>query len=87
MAYGIMFLAALQAILMTIQDRSLRSKQQQGTTSWLQILVLGRSSRLMDQLPPLLTMERVMFNVIGIGFCLLTVAVFSGVFFSQALFG
>jgi len=87
MAYGIMFLAALQAILMTLQDRSLRSKQQQGTTSWLQILVLGRSSKLMDQLPPLLTMERVMFNVIGIGFCLLTVAVFSGVFFSQALFG
>ena len=28
-----------------------------------------------------------MFNVIGIGFCLLTIAVFSGIFFSQSLFG
>jgi ABC-type uncharacterized transport system permease subunit len=86
-AYGIMFLAALQAILMTMQDRSLRSKQQQDTSSWMGIFVFGRSSRLLEQLPPLLIMERVMFNIIGIGFCLLTIAVFSGIFFSQSLFG
>jgi ABC-type uncharacterized transport system permease subunit len=53
----------------------------------MQMLVLGQRSSLLDQLPPLLTMERVLFNVIGIGFCLLTIAVFSGVFFSQTLFG
>lgn len=87
MAYGIMFLASLQAVLMTLQDRSLRSQQQHGASSWSQLLVLGKQSRLLDQLPSLLTMERVMFNVIGIGFCLLTIAVFSGVFFSQTLFG
>ena len=87
MAYGIMFLAALQAILMTWQDKNLRSNQSNDAASWLQMLVLGQRSSLLDQLPPLLTMERVLFNVIGIGFCLLTIAVFSGVFFSQTLFG
>ncbi len=86
-AYGIMFLAAIQAILMTMQDRSLRSKQQKDTATWMGIFVLGRRSRLLEQLPPLMVMERVMFNVMGIGFCLLTIAVFSGVFFSQSLFG
>jgi len=73
--------------LMTMQDRSLRSNQQKDTSSWMGIFVLGRSSRLLEQLPPLLIMERVMFNIIGIGFCLLTIAVFSGIFFSQSLFG
>ena len=87
MAYGIMFLAALQAILMTWQDKNLRSNQSSEAASWMQMLVLGQRSSLLDQLPPLLTMERVLFNVIGIGFCLLTIAVFSGVFFSQTLFG
>jgi ABC-type uncharacterized transport system permease subunit len=82
-----MFLAAIQAILMTMQDRSLRSKHQMETSSWTGIFVFGRSSRLLEQLPPLLVMERVMFNVMGIGFCLLTIAVFSGIFFSQSLFG
>ena len=86
-AYGIMFLATLQAILMTLQDKSLRSKQEQDSSTLLRLLVPGGGSKWLDQLPPLLTMERVMFNVIGIGFCLLTVAVFSGIFFSQSLFG
>ena len=87
MAYGIMFLASLQAVLMTLQDKSLRSRQRQEPGAFMRIFVPGGSSNWLDQLPPLLTMERVMFNVIGIGFCLLTVAVFSGIFFSQSLFG
>jgi len=87
MAYGIMFLAALQAILMTWQDKNLRSNKSLDQISWLQLLVVGKRSRLLDQLPPLLTMERVLFNIIGIGFCLLTITVFSGAFFSQSLFG
>jgi ABC-type uncharacterized transport system permease subunit len=86
-AYGMMFLAAMQAMLMTWQDRSLRSKQLTDSVSWIKKMMFGRSLNLLEQLPPLLTMERVLFNIIGMGFCLLTVAVFSGVFFSQALFG
>lgn len=86
-AYGVMFLAALQATLMTWQDRNLRSNHSKSNKSLVEMLLLGSPSRLLDQLPPLMTMERVLFSIIGIGFCLLTVAVFSGVFFSQALFG
>jgi ABC-type uncharacterized transport system permease subunit len=82
-----MFLAALQATLMTWQDRNLRSNHSKSNKSLVEMLLLGSPSRLLDQLPPLMTMERVLFSIIGIGFCLLTVAVFSGVFFSQALFG
>jgi len=86
-AYGIMFLAALQAMLMTWQDKNLRIQSHHDSSSWLKSALFGRRLTLLDQLPPLLTMERVLFNVIGIGFCLLTIAVFSGVFFSQTLFG
>jgi ABC-type uncharacterized transport system permease subunit len=37
--------------------------------------------------PPLLTLESVLFRTIGAGFLLLTLAVSSGVFFSEMLFG
>jgi ABC-type uncharacterized transport system permease subunit len=37
--------------------------------------------------PPLLTLEAHAVQTIGIGFALLTLAVFSGVFFSEELFG
>jgi ABC-type uncharacterized transport system permease subunit len=86
-AYGIMFLAALQAILMTWQDKSLRNTHQKTSPTWFKSLMFGRRLSLLEQLPPLLTMERVLFNIIGIGFFLLTIAVFSGMLFSQTLFG
>jgi ABC-type uncharacterized transport system permease subunit len=35
----------------------------------------------------LLTLEAMLFQTIGVGFALLTLAVFSGVFFSEELFG
>jgi len=38
-------------------------------------------------LPPLLTMERVLFQVLGAGFVLLTLTVVSGIFFSEEIFG
>jgi ABC-type uncharacterized transport system permease subunit len=38
-------------------------------------------------MPPLLTMERVLFQVLGIGFVLLTLTLASGVFFSEEIFG
>jgi ABC-type uncharacterized transport system permease subunit len=48
---------------------------------------LGQKKAFLEQLPPLVVMEKVLFNMIGIGFVILTIAVFSGVFFSQELFG
>jgi ABC-type uncharacterized transport system permease subunit len=40
-----------------------------------------------DQLPALMTMERLLFRLIGIGFVLLSLTVLSGVVFSEQLFG
>ncbi len=48
---------------------------------------LHRGGMLQTGAPPLLTMEAMLFRTIGAGFALLTLAVFSGVFFSEALFG
>ena len=38
-------------------------------------------------LPPMQSMEHLMFQMIGFGFVLLTLTLVSGVFFSEALFG
>jgi len=40
-----------------------------------------------DRLPPLLTMERLLFRMITIGFVLLTLTMLSGIFFSEQVFG
>ena len=49
------------------------------TTGWLALAV--------DRLPALLTMEKLLFRLIGFGFGLLTLTVLSGIFFSEQLFG
>ena len=41
----------------------------------------------LDQLPALLTMERLLFRMIGLGFVLLSLTVLSGIVFSEQLFG
>jgi len=85
-AYGLMSLACLHAILMGWQDRKLRHQVQQHEVSWFEKTFLGGAAWI-DKLPPLMTMERVLFNLLTWGYVLLTLTVFSGVFFSQTLFG
>lgn len=85
-AYGLMSLAALHAILMGWQDRQLRHQVQKKEASRLENVLFGGSAWL-DKLPPLMTMEKVLFNLLRVGFALLTLTVFSGIFFSQILFG
>ena len=41
----------------------------------------------MRTLPPMQTMEQLMFQLIALGFFLLTLTLISGIFFSEALFG
>ena len=41
----------------------------------------------LEGLPPLLTMENLLFNLIYFGFALLSLTIFSGIFFSETLFG
>jgi len=63
LAYGLLAVAALHAVLMTMREKQLhRGSLQNGA-------------------PPLLTLEAMLFRTIGAGFVLLTLALFSGVFF------
>lgn len=72
LAYSLFTLAALHALLMTVAERSLHR---------------GRLWPLLDGLPPLLTMEALLFRLIYLAFFLLTLTVLSGMLFSEVLFG
>jgi len=80
LAYSALTIAAFHAVLMAAQESRLHrhasSTAQQG---WF--------ANAIDRLPPLMTMERLLFRLIGFGFVLLTLTVLSGVFFSEELFG
>jgi ABC-type uncharacterized transport system permease subunit len=47
----------------------------------------GNLPQFMQSLPPLLTMERILFQIIFAGFVLLTLTLGSGILFSEELFG
>ncbi|MDT3670714.1 MAG: cytochrome c biogenesis protein CcsA [Aromatoleum sp.] len=72
LSYSLFTLAALHAVLMAVAERQLHS---------------GRLTRTLANLPPLLTMETLLFRLIGIAFILLTLTLSSGVLFSEVLFG
>ena len=79
LAYSTLTIAAFHAVLMALQEARLHTRAPAPSTRWF-----GRS---LDQLPALLTMEKLLFRLIGIGFVLLTLTVLSGVVFSEQLFG
>jgi ABC-type uncharacterized transport system permease subunit len=72
LAYGLFMLAALHAVLMAIATKQLHH---------------ARFSRLMANLPPLLTMEARLFRLIGIGFVLLTLTLLAGIIYTQTIPG
>jgi ABC-type uncharacterized transport system permease subunit len=72
LAYSLFTLAALHALLMSFVKKNLHR---------------GRLSPLLSSLPPLLTMESLLFRVIHVAFVLLTLTLISGIAFSEALFG
>ena len=72
LAYSLLTLSALHAIFMGFTENALHKRS------------LKRS---LASLPPLLTMESLLFKMLLLGFILLTLTVGSGVFFSEALFG
>ncbi len=71
-AYSLLTLAALHAIFMGFIENTLHRR------------LLKRA---LTSLPPLLTMESVLFRMLLLGFVLLTLTVGSGVFFSEEIFG
>lgn len=72
LAYSLFTIAALHAMLMALIERRLHH---------------GASPLMLTNLPPLLTMETLLFRIIGVGFVLLTLSLASGILFSEALFG
>ena len=77
-AVGFFSLAAMLAVLMRFQDRALRKGMANG---------MAGAPTWVESLPPLLTMESFLFRLLYVGYVLLTMTVFSGLFFSQELFG
>lgn len=71
LAYSLFSIAALQALLMDFIEKRLHSAM----------------PTLLRNLPPLLTMETLLFRIIGAGFILLTLTLFSGALYSEELFG
>lgn len=79
LAYSMLTIAAFHAVLMALQESKLHTRL--GTQK------PGLFALAIDRLPALLTMEKLLFRLIGLGFFLLTLTVLSGVVFSEELFG
>ena len=71
LAYSILTLASVQAVLLAVQDHHLRHRHPGG---------------FIKALPPLQTMETLLFEMIGVGFVLLSLALLSGFMFLEDLF-
>ncbi len=71
LAYSLLSIAMVQSLMLAWVEHRLRRRQ---------------PSRFLRALPPLETMEKLMFQLITLGFVLLTLTVISGVFFSEQLF-
>ncbi len=72
LAYSLFTIAMLHAVLISQVEKRLHH---------------ANLPRVLQGLPPLLTMETLLFRMIGIGFLLLTLTLASGVLFSEEIFG
>ena len=72
LAYSLFTIASLHVLLMAIIERRLHA---------------GALPPALQNMPPLLTMETLLFRLIAAGFVLLTLTIVSGALFSEELFG
>lgn len=72
LAYSFFTIASLHVLLMALIEKRLHD---------------GTLTHVLQKLPPLLTMEALLFRIIWAGFILLTLTLGSGVVFSEELFG
>ncbi|MGI4859919.1 MAG: cytochrome C assembly family protein [Janthinobacterium lividum] len=91
-AYGLLTIAALHAFLMLLVERRLHASRQAvraggGRGVSLSVPDSGPSwlGGWLETLPPLLTMEKLLFRLISAGFVLLTLTLLSGFLFSEQL--
>lgn len=71
LAYSLLSIAAVQAIILASQDRHLRNRKPGG---------------FIRALPPLQTMENLLFQMIGLGFVLLTLSLITGFIYLEDMF-
>lgn len=71
LSYSLFTIAALHATLMSVVERRLHHVH---------------DSKLASNLPPLLTLESLLFRLLGLGFTLLTLTLVTGVMFSEEIF-
>jgi len=71
-AYALLAIASIQALLYVYQERQIKKRA---------------NPTMLMALPPLQTMEMLLFRLLGFGFGLLTLALLSGAAFSQQIFG
>lgn len=72
LAYSLFTIASLHVMLMAIIERRLHA---------------GALPSTLQKMPPLLTLETLLFRILAAGFVLLTLTLASGVLFSEELFG
>ena len=72
LAYALFTIAALHAGVMSLLEKRLHAHAVHSAVA---------------KFPPLLTLEKLLFTIIGIGFVLLTLALVSGILFSEQVFG
>lgn len=73
LAYSLLSIGVAQSLLLTVQERRLHQK--------------SFTAGVLRAAPPVETMEHLMFQLIGVGFVLLTATLVTGIFFSEQLFG
>ena len=71
-AYALLAIASVQALLYVYQERQIKNRA---------------NPTMLKAMPPLQTMEVLLFRLVGAGFVLLTLTLLSGAFFSQQIFG
>lgn len=77
-AYGLFAIAALHAVLMLMVERRLQALRQGARIESASFL-----AGWLETLPPLLTLEKLLFRLIAAGFVLLTLTLASGILFSE----
>ncbi|SIT42118.1 ABC-type uncharacterized transport system, permease component [Paraburkholderia piptadeniae] len=84
-AYGLFAIAALHAVLMLLVERRLHAMRGGTLARQGAAAANGWLSSWLDTLPPLLTLETLLFRLIGAGFVLLTLTLLSGILFNEQL--
>lgn len=82
LAYSTLTIAAFHALVMILQDAHLHKLRGNQDAHWLNWL-----NSAIERLPALMTMEKILFRLVLLGFILLSLTVLSGVIFSEQVLG